>query len=62
MECWGESSKLDLCHLLCGLPAVGHEADVLGSVSPVFRGKKGNILTFFFAKYFEIKDCGMWSP
>lgn len=39
------------------LPAVGSEAGIFGSVSSVFRGKKGNILTFF-----EIKDCGMCSP
>lgn len=39
---------LALCHLLCHLPAVGSEAGIFGSISSVFRGKKCNILTFFF--------------
>ena len=47
MECWGEPRKLGLYRLLCCLPAVGSEAGMLGSVSSVFRGKKGSILTLF---------------
>lgn len=58
MVCWGEPRKLGLCCLFCHLLAVGSEAGIVGSVSSVFRGKKG-IFCLVFAKCFEIRDCGM---